>query len=122
MVSPLCPPIGSTFSIEQMTTKLSPLSRITSSSYSFQPITDSSSRTSCTGLKSRPRPALSLNSSMLAPLPRPTPPPDQDPSHRAEIEAAARDFLELLDVGGDAPADAAHRERRADDDREPEHV
>ena len=65
MLSPVCTPIGSTFSIEQMTTKLSPLSRITSSSYSFQPITDSSSSTSCTGLMSMPRPAISLNSSML---------------------------------------------------------
>ena len=65
MLSPVCTPIGSTFSIEQMTTKLSALSRITSSSNSFQPITDSSSRTSCTGLRSMPRPAISRNSSML---------------------------------------------------------
>ena len=46
MLSPVCTPIGSTFSIEQMTTKLSATSRITSSSNSFQPITDSSSRIS----------------------------------------------------------------------------
>ena len=38
--------------------------------------------------------------------------------HRAHLEAAAADFLELLDVVGDAAADAAHRERRADDGRE----
>ena len=65
MLSPVCTPIGSTFSIEQMTTKLSARSRITSSSYSFQPMTDSSSRTSWTGLRSIPRPAISRNSSML---------------------------------------------------------
>ena len=65
MLSPVCTPIGSTFSIEQMTTKLSAQSRMTSSSNSFQPITDSSSRTSWTGLKSSPRPASSRNSSML---------------------------------------------------------
>ncbi len=65
MLSPVWTPIGSTFSIEQITTKLSAASRITSSSYSFQPITDSSSRTSWTGLMSMPRPAISLNSSML---------------------------------------------------------
>ena len=38
--SPVCTPIGSRFSIEQMTTTLSAWSRITSSSYSFQPATD----------------------------------------------------------------------------------
>ena len=65
MLSPVCTPIGSTFSIEQMTTKLSAPSRMTSSSNSFQPITDSSSSTSWTGLKSSPRPASSRNSSML---------------------------------------------------------
>ena len=65
MLSPVCTPIGSMFSIEQMTTKLSAPSRITSSSNSFQPITDSSTRISCTGLRCRPRPAISLNSSRL---------------------------------------------------------
>ncbi len=65
MLSPVCTPIGSMFSIEQMTTKLSAASRITSSSNSFQPITDSSTRISCTGLSSRPRSASSRNSSML---------------------------------------------------------
>ena len=65
MLSPVCTPIGSMFSIEQMTTKLSATSRITSSSYSFHPITDSSMSTSCTGLSSRPRPQISRNSSML---------------------------------------------------------
>jgi hypothetical protein len=65
MLSPVWTPMGSTFSIEQMTTKLSARSRITSSSNSFQPITDSSSSTSWTGLMSIPRPAISRNSSML---------------------------------------------------------
>ena len=65
MLSPVCTPIGSTFSIEQMTTKLSATSRITSSSYSFQPMTDSSMRISCTGDRLRPRSARSRNSSML---------------------------------------------------------
>ena len=65
MLSPVCTPIGSMFSIEQMTTKLSATSRITSSSNSFQPMTDSSMRTSCTGLSSRPRSAISRNSSTL---------------------------------------------------------
>ena len=65
MLSPVCTPIGSMFSIEQMTTKLSAQSRITSSSNSFQPITDSSTRISCTGLSSMPRSARSRNSSML---------------------------------------------------------
>ncbi len=65
MLSPVCTPIGSTFSIEQMTTKLSATSRITSSSYSFQPMTDSSMRISCTGDRLSPRSARPRNSSML---------------------------------------------------------
>ena len=48
--SPVCTPIGSIFSIEQMMTTLSALSRITSSSYSFQPSTDCSTSTSRVGL------------------------------------------------------------------------
>ena len=65
MLSPVCTPIASMFSIEQMTTKLSAQSRITSSSYSFQPMTDSSTSTSWTGLRFRPRAQMSLNSSRL---------------------------------------------------------
>ena len=42
--SPVCTPIGSTFSIEQTITTLSLRSRITSSSNSPQPITDSSTQ------------------------------------------------------------------------------
>ena len=50
MESPVCTPMGSKFSIEQMMTTLSARSRITSSSNSFQPITDSSTRICWTGL------------------------------------------------------------------------
>ena len=64
-LSPVWMPMGSKFSMEQITTKLSAPSRITSSSNSFQPITDSSIRISWTGLRSRPRPTASANSSML---------------------------------------------------------
>src|SRR6266508_3738987 len=45
MESPVWTPMGSTFSMEQMMTTLSLRSRITSSSNSFQPITDSSTST-----------------------------------------------------------------------------
>ena len=85
MLSPVWTPIGSMFSIEQMTTKLSATSRITSSSNSFQPMTDSSI---------------------------------EDLVDRAELEPALGDLAELLDVVGDAAADAAQRERRPDDERE----
>jgi len=44
--SPVCTPIASTFSIEQMMTQLSARSRITSSSYSFQPLIEVSISTS----------------------------------------------------------------------------
>ena len=47
--SPVCTPIASKFSIEQITTTLSALSRITSSSYSFQPSTLCSIRHSVVG-------------------------------------------------------------------------
>ena len=49
MESPVCTPIASTFSIEHTMTQLSLRSRMTSSSNSFQPITDSSTSTSWTG-------------------------------------------------------------------------
>ena len=61
--SPVCTPIGSMFSIEQTTTTLSWRSRISSSSNSFQPMIDSSSRTSVTGLASRPAPHIRSRSS-----------------------------------------------------------
>ena len=51
MESPVWTPIGSKFSMEQMMTTLSLGSRITSSSNSFQPMTDSSTRTWWTGLR-----------------------------------------------------------------------
>ena len=52
--SPVCTPIGSTFSIEQMITQLSARSRMTSSSNSFHPAIDRSMRISLIGLASRP--------------------------------------------------------------------
>ncbi len=54
-LSPVWMPIGSRFSMEQTMTTLSLRSRITSSSYSFHPITDSSTRTWCLGLSVRPQ-------------------------------------------------------------------
>jgi hypothetical protein len=51
--SPVCTPIGSTFSIEQMMMQLSAWSRTTSISYSFQPSTDSSTSTSVVGARHR---------------------------------------------------------------------
>ena len=53
--SPVCTPIASKFSMEQMMIALSARSRITSISYSFQPSTLSSTSTSWTGESSRPR-------------------------------------------------------------------
>ncbi len=60
MESPVCTPMGSRFSMEQMITTLSWKSRITSSSNSFQPTTDSSSMTSVIMLAARPSAARSL--------------------------------------------------------------
>ena len=72
--SPVCTPIASTFSIEQTTTTLSAPSRITSSSYSFQPTTDSSTSTWWIGERSRPRATTSRNSSAFQAIPPPAPP------------------------------------------------
>jgi hypothetical protein len=63
--SPVCTPIGSRFSMLQTMMQLSAVSRTTSISNSFQPSTDSSTRISCTGESSRPRLAISSNSSLL---------------------------------------------------------
>ncbi len=72
--SPVCTPIGSRFSMEQMTTTLSAWSRITSSSYSFQPTMLRSIRISEIGLAARPRSATRCISSWLCAIPVPPPP------------------------------------------------
>ncbi len=72
--SPVCTPIGSRFSIEQTTTALSAWSRITSSSNSFQPRTDRSTRISPTGLAARPRSAMARRASSSVAKPVPPPP------------------------------------------------
>ncbi len=72
--SPVCTPIGSTFSIEQMTTQLSARSRMTSSSNSFQPAIDCSTRISPIGLAAMPVAASRSNSSTVAAIPVPRPP------------------------------------------------
>ena len=65
MESPVCTPIGSTFSIEQTITQLSAQSRMTSSSYSFQPKSERSNNTEWSGDSESPLAAISRNSSML---------------------------------------------------------
>ena len=72
--SPVCTPMGSTFSIEQMMTTLSFLSRITSSSNSFQPIRDCSISTSCVRESCSPSPTIRSNSSGVRATPPPVPP------------------------------------------------
>src|SRR5271168_4617591 len=65
MESPVCTPMGSKFSMEQMMTQLSARSRMTSISYSFQPSSDSSMRISETGDSSKPLRQMPSNSSRL---------------------------------------------------------
>ena len=71
--SPVCTPMGSKFSIEQITTQLSARSRMTSSSYSFQPAMERSIRISEMGLAARPVPAMRTKpvSSWAIPVPAP---------------------------------------------------
>src|SRR5574343_493735 len=65
MESPVWMPIGSRFSMEQTMMQLSALSRTTSISYSFHPISDSSMSSSLVGEASRPRLQMGSNSSGL---------------------------------------------------------
>ena len=74
MESPVCTPIGSKFSIEQMMMPLPARSRMTSISYSFQPSMLSSTSTSETGERSRPWETMSFSSSSLWAMPPPAPP------------------------------------------------
>ena len=74
MESPVCTPIGSKFSIPQITTQLSATSRITSSSYSFQPAIDFSTRISPMGEASMPSAARREKSAALSAMPVPAPP------------------------------------------------
>ena len=78
MESPVCTPIGSTFSMEQMMMALSARSRTTSISNSFQPRTDSSISTSLVGEASSPCSTMSKNSSRLYAMPPPVPPSVND--------------------------------------------
>ena len=72
--SPVCTPTGSTFSMEHTTTTLSALSRMSSSSYSFQPRIDSSRSTSVVMEADRPWPAMRSKSSGVYAKPEPRPP------------------------------------------------
>ena len=72
--SPVWTPIGSTFSIEQMITTLSLRSRITSSSNSPQPRTDSSTSTWLIGLAASPSETTWASSVSVLPTPPPWPP------------------------------------------------
>ena len=72
--SPVCTPIGSIFSILQTITTLSEESRMTSSSYSFQPKIDSSRSTSDVGLCRSPAPAICRKFSSSKAIPEPSPP------------------------------------------------
>ena len=74
MESPVCTPMGSKFSMEQTTTQLSAASRITSSSNSFQPAMDCSTRIWPTGLAARPSAASWANCAASSAMPVPFPP------------------------------------------------
>ena len=78
MESPVWTPIGSKFSIEQTITTLSWRSRITSSSNSFHPMTDSSTSTCPTGLCWRPQRIAPSSSSGFQAMEPPVPPSVND--------------------------------------------
>ena len=72
--SPVCTPMGSRFSMEHTTTQLSARSRMTSSSYSFQPAIDRSMMISEIGLAASPTAAIWMSSSRSDAMPVPPPP------------------------------------------------
>ena len=74
MESPVCTPIGSIFSMPQITMQLSLRSRTTSSSNSFHPMSDSSIWTCVIIDAASPRETSSLYSSVLYAIPPPVPP------------------------------------------------
>ena len=74
MLSPVCTPIGSIFSILHTVMQLSLPSRIISYSISFQPTKLFSISTWCTGLTARPLAATALNVSIVEACPPPVPP------------------------------------------------
>ncbi len=78
MESPVWTPIGSKFSIEQITTQLSAWSRISSSSYSFQPAIERSIKISDTGDAAKPRSATLRKVSSSSARPVPAPPKMKD--------------------------------------------
>ena len=74
MESPVWTPIGSMFSMEQTMTALPALSAITSISNSFQPMSDSSIKTSWLSDASKPCVTMRTNSSRVCAMPPPVPP------------------------------------------------
>src|SRR5918997_1523306 len=105
MESPVWTPMGSTFSMEQMTTTLSARSRMTSSSNSFQPATLFSTRAERTGLASRPSRTAGLSSRWSWAMAPPLPPRVKlgrimrgKPISRARSSASARSRTVQLDA------------------------
>ena len=109
--SPVCTPMGSMFSMEQTITTLSCRSRISSSSNSFQPSTDSSSSTSVTGLASSPAPAMRRRSPGVRAMPEPVPPRVNEGRITTGKPSSAAAGLALVQGVAD-PAGAAPRRRR----------
>ena len=104
MESPVCTPIGSKFSMEQTTTQLSAASRITSSSNSFQPAIDFSTRIWPTGLAARPfRRQLAEVRRVLGDA-RPLAAEDEARPHHDREADVGGDLLRLLQRVGEARA------------------
>ncbi len=105
------------FSIEQMTTTLSLLSRISSSSNSPQPSTDSSSRTWLIGLAARPSETIWRSSVSVWAAPPPCPPivkagrmiAGSFISPRSNAASASPSELMISDSGVRRPASAIVR-------------
>ena len=113
MESPVWTPIGSMFSMEQTITAFPALSRITSISNSFQPMSDSSISTSWFSEASSPRDTIAANSSASCAMPPPVPPSvnpgrmmsGQEPIPRAISCASASEWA-LPDFGMSRPSSA----------------
>ena len=108
--SPVWTPMASKFSIEQTMITLSAVSRMTSSSNSFQPSTDSSIRTSWVGDSARPFCTIRRKSAAV----RATPPPDPPIVNDGRTTSGRLISFAIASASASERARAERRHLRAD--------
>ncbi|MBA7573052.1 hypothetical protein ES708_14841 [subsurface metagenome] len=120
MLSPVCIPIGSRFSILQMVIQLSALSRITSYSYSTQPSTHSSINTCLIRESINPNWTISSNLCLFSAMPLPAPPRvyagrtiTGNPPTFSIVEKTSSRLLQAMLLGIDSPISFINLRKRS---------